>query len=190
MIVIDNAIGPNLQDEVDELVKGFRINWLYNSSTSYAEGTSIHDYAFFHVLYTDGKPVSELFQPFFMIFLSCLDSAGQRLNELYRLRINMTLAAHERTIHEPHVDSSVPHQTGIFYLEDSDGPTTIYNEKYDPNSKLAIKDHMLKTNLTVMNNVDPVKYRFISYNGLHYHNGCTPLQHKRRILLNCNYSVK
>jgi len=189
MNVYENAIGPNVCSEINYLLKNKDIQWSHNATTSYTDSDNLYDYHFYHVLY-DETPKSQLFAPFYLMFLNCLDSAGQKLDTLFRLRLSMHTALPNRVEHEPHVDGHEPHITGILYINDSDGDTVVYNEKYDMLSGKSTKDYLQKINLTEQGRASPKQGTFITFDGLQYHNGCTPLKTQTRILMNCNYKPK
>ena len=79
----------------------------------------------------------------------------------------------------PHIDYNFPHKTVIFYLNDSDGPTWIFNEKFNGPEE--------PTKFTVGEKVDPKENRMILLDGLQYHTASNPINSDRRVILNVNY---
>jgi len=85
----------------------------------------------------------------------------------------------------PHVDYFVPHLSLIYYINDSDGPTRIFNEKFTPTPK----GHNLGISydtFTVKTTVDPKANRLLIINGLQYHTASNPVNAKRRVIFNVN----
>ena len=73
------------------------------------------------------------------------------------------------------------HATSIFYVNDSDGNTVIYNQKWNP-------EQGINQELTVMEEIEPVGNRLICFDGLHIHTGHNPMKHSNRILINTNFA--
>ena len=66
-----------------------------------------------------------------LLFVS-LDKAKLKLNDLVRVRLGMF----PRTMldvpyHNPHVDFYEPHLVGLYYVNDSDGDTVVFNESFE-----------------------------------------------------------
>jgi len=103
-----------------------------------------------------------------------------------RCKINLqTNAPHfKKTSHNaPHTDlgDSMPnHWTMIYYVNDSDGDTLIFNEtpKYRP-----VK------NFTINKKISPKRGRAIIFPGDRFHCGTTPIISKARIVANLNFLV-
>ena len=80
----------------------------------------------------------------------------------------------EEFIHPAHVDYSFPNTATIYYVNDTDGDTIIYGQ-----DRLEIKER-----------VSPKANRLVIFDGDISHTGCSPTQHKTRILLNSNFRKK
>ena len=86
----------------------------------------------------------------------------------------------------------------IFYVNDSDGDTIIYKEKYqsegaslsDPSYTSLGKPPNIKPvipkTLTEEERVTPKANRLLLFNGEHWHTGQSPTKHSRRVLINFN----
>ena len=79
---------------------------------------------------------------------------------------------------------------GLLYLNDSDGETIVYNEKYDLQSNVGMADYILNKELTVMEKIECKSNRFVLFDELHYHSSTCPTNVDRRIALNFNFTVK
>ena len=97
----------------------------------------------------------------------------------------MTTYSQESVIFEPHVDLDDPHLTSIFYVNDSDGNTVIYNEKWHPS---LLPNLVVDGELTIMEEIEPVGNRLIAFDGYHMHTGHNPSKHSNRILINTNFA--
>tara|TARA_B100000287_G_C20627412_1_gene778409 strand:+ start:126 stop:707 length:582 start_codon:yes stop_codon:yes gene_type:complete len=107
-----------------------------------------------------------------------------------RSRLDMTFYTPNDTECYPHIDDIVPHIATIFYFNDSDGNTVIYNEKYDSEdgiySSKVIKEK--KIELTVQKEIEPKANRLITFDGSFIHTGNVPCKHNNRIILNSNFN--
>ena len=63
-----------------------------------------------------------------MLFMFC-DKASLQLESILRIRMGLfTKNDAESPHHNPHVDFAEPHYTAVYYVNDSDGDTFIFNE--------------------------------------------------------------
>jgi hypothetical protein len=84
-------------------------------------------------------------------------------------------------IHRPHVDYFYPHHTMIYYLNDSDGDTLVYDQHvYD-------MDRTYPSSFTLKDRVSPKKGRALFIDGLDYHSSSPPVDHRMRIAINFNF---
>ena len=80
-----------------------------------------------------------------------------------------------------HVDNPFPHIATIFYLNDSDGNTVIYNEKFE-------KEGDTDSELTIQREIEPKENRLVVFDGLYIHTGHVPTKHNNRVILNSNFN--
>lgn len=118
-----------------------------------------------------------------------LKLAGEEVSHLLRVRYIMNTIADKPYMNGAHVDSEGEHRVGLFYLNNSDGATIIYNEKFDPSLRLLsdqyLKQHIPK--LTVEAEIQPVANKLLIFDGLQYHTGTVPVKTARRIAINIDY---
>ena len=111
---------------------------------------------------------------------------------ILRSRLDMTLHKNGDTAASPHVDFTKPHIATIFYFNNSDGNTVIYNEKYDgedgSNSTESIRKSGITNKLTIKKRIKPKENRLLIFDGLLIHKGHHPSKHNTRILLNSNFN--
>ena len=98
---------------------------------------------------------------------------------------------HEIKINDPHIDFDTPHKTGLFYVNDADGATILYDNKYNVNSKLDGAQYLEKVvgdKLSISQEIDPKANRLVIFDGLTYHSSSTPTTVPRRVVLNFNFN--
>ena len=100
----------------------------------------------------------------------------KNLNQVSRVKSNLLTKSTNNNPHPAHVDTDDNHLVIIYYANDSDGDTTIYNETFDTKFD----------KLTVKKTISPKKGKYVIFNGEHYHASSSPLRHDVRIVLNFN----
>jgi hypothetical protein len=84
--------------------------------------------------------------------------------------------------HLPHVDILDPHKVLLYYVNDSDGDTFMFNEKYTPGDEEVPLDYTLNQRVT------PKKNRAIVFDGLTYHNSSKPVKNTSRYVINIDFN--
>ena len=93
----------------------------------------------------------------------------------------MTTYVGKEFIHDPHIDFDFPHIASIYYVNDSDGDTIFYNQKtYDTNQ-------IDNLDLQEYKRVTPKANRLVIFEGDIVHTGSSPVNSKKRILINSNF---
>jgi hypothetical protein len=108
---------------------------------------------------------------------TALEKAGEKVEEILRVRMILNTVADKSYLTGAHSDQSIEHKTALLYMNDSDGPTIIYKEKYVH----GVKDPEL---FNILSKVEPKRNRLLVFDGLHYHAGTTPTK-VARILIGC-----
>tara|TARA_B100002019_G_scaffold39590_1_gene33146 strand:+ start:938 stop:1609 length:672 start_codon:yes stop_codon:yes gene_type:complete len=99
-----------------------------------------------------------------------------------RCRLDMTTyRGPEPLVFAPHVDLDGEHYTSIFYIEESDAPTIIYNEM------LMEGDVPKDMELTEKQRIEPKPNRLVVFKGNYVHTGMCPTTTANRILVNSNF---
>ena len=74
-------------------------------------------------------------------------------------------------MHNPHKDFHTPHRTGLYYLNQADGDTIVYNQT-DKSEQYSVKEK-----------VEPLANRWFDIDGDHYHSSTTPVATEKRIVI-------
>ena len=94
--------------------------------------------------------------------------AFENFTHLSRIKCNMITRGADSTPHVPHYDRYTPHTVIVYYVNDSDGITRIYDG-----------DNCIE--------VVPEHGKYIIFNGALKHCGSSPLTHNHRIVINFNF---
>jgi hypothetical protein len=114
---------------------------------------------------------------------------GIGCQNILRSRLDMTVYTPGGMRCDPHVDCSDPHVSTIFYMNDSDGNTVIYNEKFDVESNITKQFiNIDESKLTVQKEIEPKANRLLIFDGHYLHTGHVPAHHNNRVLLNSNFN--
>lgn len=181
-IILDNTNFPwgfcrsaNFGSSYDHELK--KNNPLYDSGKFLNWPNVIDTFSFNHALYNDG--VYSQYYPAFMDILKKLD-----IKTLIRFKLNITTfdpRCNSDTHGYPHTDMSAAnisnYKTAIYYINDCDGDTFIFNEKF--------KDTFDK--FTIKHRVTPKRGRMVIFDGDHFHAGSTPTDETPRAVANINY---
>ena len=125
------------------------------------------------------------------LYANMLDAAvktcGYKLDKVLRIKFNLQQPhpRNKRKFHNvPHVDNTNDkHYSLIFYPENTDGDTVLFNQMMENVGQT-------KPKLTVAKRVSPIANRCVMFNGWRYHAGSNPSKYDRRIVMNCNFTIK
>lgn len=132
---------------------------------------------FVHSLYSNDNYIISnnyfhfLIRPFFIF----AEKENVDIKTILRAKVNLSLSNPLDIKSSPHVDYPFDHNVFIYYFNDSDGDTIVYNEKYDGNDP---------KNLSEMFRIKPEAGKGIMFNGLRYHAPSVPKESSHRIILN------
>ena len=177
MRVIDNAFPTfgELQDKI--LEPGFP--WFYARGTREDDGNA-NPYlmGWVHMVYDHGKWYSNHAEFILKQIISAMAAIGEPMQNVYRIRIVLNTISDQPYLNGAHVDFGWPHKTALLYVNDADGDTVIYEERWA---------EVRPETFTVAQTVAPLANRMVLFDGLHFHTGTTPTKTARRIVLNVNY---
>ena len=179
-VVIDNFLTPSYQQALLQRMNGPSFEWYYqNNLTSISEQGNYEDIGFSHWFWRMGDTSwvrgtdASLVIP---LGYQLKDTIGA--SNILKMRGDMTLYNKNNYKHSPHIDITdvtYSYYTAIYYVNDSDGDTIIFNET-PPSNKYTIKEKIF-----------PKANRVVIFEGSYAHTGHSPSKHKNRILINSNY---
>ena len=167
--------------------------WFLSEYTAYKQkSTDMDDLSFSHLAVKDGNDISELAPYARLCINQAFEKLGRNLPKIYRVRFGLILKSNQHKIHGSHVDHHAPHQTGLMYLNDSDGDTYFYDNYYDPTlddtlSQFDYYQKYIKDNLKFQQSVTPKSNRLVLFDGYQYHASSCPTKTQLRVVMNFNY---
>ncbi|MGI9305408.1 MAG: hypothetical protein ACR2RB_22305 [Gammaproteobacteria bacterium] len=105
------------------------------------------------------------------------EKTGTKIDSIKRVKANLQPKCSDFTpdgYNTPHVDFDEPHQVLLYYVNDSDGDTFIFDRTPDGDFQ-------------VLKRIPPRQGRFVLFDGAHYHAGSHPQSHDLRIVLNIDF---
>jgi hypothetical protein len=193
--VIDNALPESIINKLSQKVVDKTFPWYIGddidkskiNNENLAPGicidkNTIPTFQFYHKLYRifdTPKINSSLFNFFNNPILDFLESkkiGGQ----LYKSKLNLLTNLHNlksnNLYNVPHIDVSLPHLSILLYLNNSDGDTTFFNERYKD-------DEIRPKSLSIKKTVSPKINRMVISDG-YYHTSSNPINTDYRIVFN------
>ena len=182
--VIDNFVNSAYYEVIANHILNKNFAWNWNTNISSADSNL---FGFSHGFFNAGKPESPFYEFLLPMFLQAKGETDAEV--LLRARGDMTVISGEQVTYEPHIDmpKHEEHVNMILYIEDSDGDTIIYKEKFFPQEGPYVVPQQPKT-LTEEQRISPKANRLVIFNGEHWHTGQSPKEHSRRVILNLNFA--
>jgi hypothetical protein len=200
-VVIDDFLMKPYAQSIYEMMKSKSINWQFPKETIanydkdrdygyYTEEPTHNHLQFTHTFVRNNEIVSDCYKhldPLFQMYYNC---GFGRPDYTARIKANLLVQNTGVKLQPPHVDSTRYDITSgqesfynnritlLYYVNNSDGDTVIYNERYTgPNDKPG--------KLTVRQRVKPVKGRAVIFDSNQLHSSSIPTDKGYRIVINC-----
>jgi hypothetical protein len=136
----------------------------------------------FHVENAGAPPslVTALLLP--LLFTYC-DRAKVPFTRLLRIRLGLYPRIMLEAAHHPHVDFYVPHQNALYYVNDADGDTVLYEETFEDVPQPALPGYLREGRFKIAKLITPKKGRMVGFDGKRYHASMHPLKATHRIAI-------
>lgn len=193
MVIIDDFLPVDKFEILSEFVMSDRFPWFYASQVSLPpwEDHGITDPmaketdGWYHLLYAKNEYDGFYMKDFIIFFDELTKKFGYTEDDLIRARLGLKqpkVGHKDDNYNLPHIDYNYPHDTIIYYLNDSDGDTRMFKEHasvdIDPKE------------FTVEKKITPKANRLVLFDGLQYHTASNPINTPRRVILNLNLRCK
>ena len=204
ILIVDNVIPVSLQNAVIQRIQGDQyFPWFLlhrighpdqfgpGSTPNYVDPNITDDVGFFHMAF-DGANSSVHYDFFRSILEFFLEKTGIQATNLLRIRLRYTHKGKDHTATRyaaPHVDFNThqPYSTFIYYVDDSDGDTIIFDKMFNPNEE--IYNPVIAEPLTELVRCTPKKGSGLYFNGHRYHAGNFPVEYSSRIVINFDFET-
>jgi hypothetical protein len=190
IIVFQKSVRQDLFKEIKDEVLSDSFPWFY-TGTTLGNNTDKNDkfnYSFFHNAFYYNDGYSHIGQKIEHALVDALTYMQLPITKMLRIRLGLITVTEKTILHTPHIDFPFEHKTGLLYINDSDGDTILYNERYDItldktqyDQKVRSKDNEIITTFT------PEENKLVLFDGLLYHSSSSPTKTDRRVVINFNY---
>ncbi len=195
MKIIENAVPRKFLETLTSRICDYKSTPFYLcDTTAYANATSAVDHSSWsHIVFDEQNGViSPFFHSIEAAVYFAFDKVDEQINQLLRIRIGLSTAHSKNIVRTPHIDRHKPHKTAILYLNDCDGDTIIYREKYDWQQNLNPVEYYNKIKqqggMHIAYSSTPKANKMILFDGLHYHSSSCQTNSAARIVININYN--
>jgi hypothetical protein len=190
--IVDDILTVENQKKLQDYMLSQPFPWFYNSSTSSGyekeqlklminDSQTLDSVQFTHMFYDDNpKPYFNVIVPFLNYIR---DNLGYSEFQFGRIKANLLLKnpnypANRYNI--PHVDGEDDNiKTLLYYVNDSDGDTVFFNEKYSKNTD----------NLSINTRVQPKSGTAVIFDSNYYHCSSPPIKNDLRCVINLVFKV-
>jgi len=181
IIVIDNVLPLETQENLKKTFLDSMFPWYYRSTLSYNTTKTNFESAvapgFGHVFFNDNGIVSDYFDVISEIPKLAVKNTPFVFNKLFYARtfLQMPLTT-THGLTNPHVDvPGVRHYVCVYYVDDSDGETVIFNKTEED----LVQDF---NSLKILQTISPKKGRAVLFDGTRYHANILPQRGPRCII--------
>ena len=197
MLVIENLVPKSYQNEIEDVLKNVNFPWFlyetlvneYNEVKN--ENTNVTNaFGLTHTLYEPNTGVNSNYYSFFKPILYFMEEKTDiEVQSVLRIRIRKTMPTigHDNTKYNPpHVDLPEvnPYKTLVYYVDDTDGDTILFNEFYIPGSDIN------KQQVTEYKRNTPKKGNAVLFDGHRYHSGNNPINYSTRTIINFDFFAR
>ena len=185
--VVDNFLPAGFADDIEKICK--EMPWYLEENISgrdrsdvFAEEANIEEsqYGFYHLILGESG-TSQYFDKISPILYFIQEKTGIVPKEIYRIRLALSTSINKDVQHYPHADMDFPHKVLLYYVNDSDGDTFMYNEVYSEYSQSP-------KNFTINQRISPKKNRAVIFDGLRYHSSSKPNKYPTRFIINVDFN--
>jgi len=123
--------------------------------------------------------ISEMIMPFCFSVQQLVGAES-----ILKVRCDMTLYNPLGHMHHPHIDHNGPHIASVYYVNDSDGNTVLFNHRATVNDP---KTFPSLDEMEVLVEVEPRANRLLVFDGNLIHTGHSPSKNNYRVIINSDY---
>jgi hypothetical protein len=185
IFVIDNFIIPAYQQGIKSVILTTDFQWTYEPRTAHPDSDDIfvdsntqETHQFVNKLFNNRENINQPQLGFILPLIYTAQDYIKIPTNITRVKANLLLQ--EKTIskelhHTAHVDCKVPHWALIYYVNNSDGDTIIFDQEFGKEFN----------QLTIKQRITPKQGRAVIFNGKYFHASSSPRDYKIRNVLNC-----
>jgi len=196
--IFDNFLDQDNFEELSSAVLGDKFPWFYKEHASADPSLNIPNnsklaletWGLDHTVYEKERGVESFAFVLFEELFKKIESTFEfKFDQLIRARLGAKFSKIDFTSDNynlPHVDYWYPHETLIFYFNDADGDTRIFDQWYQYPTTRDFRQNW-PAEFTTQARVTPRANRLLWLNGLQFHTASNPIQTTKRVVINMNF---
>tara|TARA_Y100000356_G_scaffold65078_1_gene53326 strand:+ start:171 stop:743 length:573 start_codon:yes stop_codon:yes gene_type:complete len=185
MQIFDNIISKKESEKIKNIIlHNGTFPWYFVSDISHTNNKFQTRPGHFHLFMDNGKPNSSAFD----VIKGIGDKVNKKLKKklsMWQVRTFLQLPLNEKLLYKngkhredtPHIDIEQPHTVFLYYVNDADGDTILYNYR----SK-NIKDIPNYEDIKIIKKVKPKQGRVLVFDGMTWHSSTQPTKGPRCII--------
>lgn len=181
--IFDDIVLKNIQDELESFVYNGDLIWNEVPNIT-GVGSFFENDSFPAKVILENEINTEILKLIDVITENTMLKINEKFLQKYRIKINKTFPSEIELKDEHkllHVDRNESHIVVIYYINDSDGDTLIYEDINDKHlNKLGKKINF--ENFKLIKNITPKKGRVVVFNGDLWHYGKYPTKGERNVI--------
>lgn len=126
---------------------------------------------------TQGAPAVDIVMDVFNKFTI---KHGIKVDRIFRIKANLLTRGVGEGYHLPHIDGDTPHKVFLYYVNDSDGDTFMFDKFFDPDKESV-------DNLCVTDRISPEMGKAVMFDGYQYHASSSPIKNDFRCVINIDF---
>lgn len=182
IVVIDDLVNEIYQVEIEQaLLAEMGPAWFLLDDVAYpGQAVKHRQPGIVHPMFEENKGIMS---PLYHLAVPLVYEAVTRINfkfkNIIRGRSFIQFPTPASNVNHAHIDTNESHLVVLYYVNDADGETVIYNQTADDIPNLPGFDTQ---QLSVKQRVSPKRGRVVMFNGRHYHSSSTPTTNKRCVI--------
>lgn len=168
--IIDDVLPASMADSIEATLFSPTFPWYYTDDITYDHGSrndlAEMSFGFFHLFQSEYRQLSMYGSYFESVVHIALDKAGLKIKpDILQGRSFLQVpSVYKREYNNKHVDTQIPHTVVLYYVNDSDGDTFLFE------------------GVNIFKRITPKKNRVVIFDGSIYHSSSGPTLNKRAVL--------
>ena len=182
--ILDNIIPKKQQEKIKNFMYGKTFPWYYTADITHINNKHQARPGHFHIFMDKGEVNSDYITEVKKISDSVNKKIKKKL-EMYQVRSFLQLPLNEKILKKsgkhkedtPHIDLFDPHTVYLYYVNDCDGDTVLYNYKSKDKQYIPYYE-----DIKIIRKVKPKQGRVLIFDGMTWHSSTQPTEGPRCII--------
>jgi hypothetical protein len=186
ILILDDVLPKTYVQQIEQTILEGITPWYLLKDITSGDASTERNYGFTHFLggsrTSDASPLLSFLTP---VAYASADAAGIKFDSILHARMFMQIPRNTNVTHnKAHIDTPENHMVVLYYVNDSDGDTFIFDETRD--SITEDNRHLITSKTHTHKAITPKAGRIVVFNGHRYHASSCPQQHVRCVI---NYNL-